>query len=116
MRVPAAVTAVAQGEKIKAGLIWTSESIALLQGLGAVERSGALRVIKGLCAMISHEVSLVRMLTADAAWDEVPPFLDKAVLMIESGVPQEAVIHLSRALSRTTGILGRAVDALAEEG
>ncbi len=115
MMVPSAVTALAQGEKIKAGLIWASESISLLQGLGGVERSGGIRIIKGLCAMIGHEVSLVRMVTSDPAWDQVTPFLERAIVMIDSGVPQEATGHLSRALSLTTGILQRAMESMDAE-
>ncbi|MFO7783029.1 MAG: hypothetical protein ACQET7_15235 [Thermodesulfobacteriota bacterium] len=112
MSLPSAVTALAQGEKIKAGLIWASESISLLNGLGGVERSGGIQVIKGLCAMIGHEVSLVRRLTADPTWDEVTPHLDRAMVMMESGVPYEATGHISKALSRTTGILQRAMESL----
>lgn len=112
MIVSSQVTALAQGEKIKAGLIWISESISLLNGLGGVERSGGIRIIMGLCAMIGHEISLVRKLTQDPAWEEVTPYLEKAMVMIESGVPYEAAGHLSRALSRTTGILQRAMESL----
>ncbi|MCF8061798.1 MAG: hypothetical protein K9M82_04710 [Deltaproteobacteria bacterium] len=116
MDVKSAISTLSQGEKIKAGLIWASQSIELLQGLGAVERAGGIHVVKGLCAMIGHEVALVRTVTGDPAWDDVLPQLDRALVMIESGVPREATGHLSGALSRTTSILQRRMSFLTREG
>ncbi len=116
MDVQAAVSALSQGEKIKAGLIWTSQIIAMLQGLAGAERSGGLRVLKALCAMIGHEVTLARSITGDSAWEGVFPPLETALVMMESGVPEEANTHLSTALSRTTGILQRAMERLQAEG
>ena len=116
MNVQAAISALSQGEKIKAGLIWASQSIAMLGGLDGLERSGGLRVVKALCAMIGHEVALVRAVTGDSAWEGVLPSLETALVMMESGVPEEATAHLSTALSRTTGILQQAMERLQEEG
>ncbi len=112
----AAVSALSQGEKIKAGLIWASQGIQMLEGLGGVERSGGLQVVKGLCAMVGNEVSLVRSITGDPAWGEVLPPLERALVMMESGVPEESVGHLSKALSMTTDILQRAMTFLRSEG
>jgi hypothetical protein len=116
MDIQSAVTTLSQGEKIKAGLIWASQCIELLQGLGPVEQTGGARVVKALCAMIGHEVALVRTVSGDPAWDEVQPSLERALVMIESGVPQEAVGHLSGALSRTTNLLQRSMTFLREQG
>ena len=116
MDVKSAVTALSQGEKIKAGLIWASQSIELLQGLGPVEQTGGIHVVKGLCGMIGNEVALVRTITGDPAWDEIQPLLERALVMIESGVPLESVGHLSGALSKTTNILQRNMTFLSESG
>ena len=116
MDVKSAVTALSQGEKIKAGLIWASQGIELLQGLGPVEQTGAIHVVKGLCGMIGNEVALVRTITGDPAWEEVQPLLERALVMIESGVPGESVGHLSGALSKTTHILQRNMAFLSESG
>ncbi len=116
MDTQAAVSALSQGEKIKAGLIWASQGLEMLQGLGEVERAGGLRIVKGLCAMVGSEVSLVRTVTGDPSWGEVLPPLERALVMMESGVAEESVEHLSKALSRTTDILQRAMTVLREKG
>ena len=104
-----AITNMSQGEKIKAGLIWASQTLALLQGLSGPERSGALQVIRALCTMIGHEVTLARNVTGEEAWEEVNPLLERALVLMDSGVPEEAVGHLSAALSKTTNVLQKAM-------
>lgn len=115
MDTKAAITTLSQGEKIKAGLIWSSQCLALLEGFGGVERGGGVQVVRGLIAMIGNEVALARTITGDPGWEEIPPALDRAMVMIDSGVPQEANGHLAMALSRTTGMLQRAVAFLREQ-
>jgi len=106
------ITNMSQGEKIKAGLIWTSQGLTLLQGVAGQERAGGLQVIRALCTMVGHEVTLARTVTGDSAWDEISPLLERALVLMDSGVPEEAVGHLSKALSKTTGILQRAMTFL----
>jgi hypothetical protein len=84
--------------------------------MGPAEQAGGIHVVKALCAMIGHEVALVRTITGDPAWDEVQPPMERALVMIESGVPLEAVAHLSGALSRTTNLLQRSMTFLDEQG
>ncbi|MFP3928537.1 MAG: hypothetical protein ACLFUP_06495 [Desulfobacteraceae bacterium] len=110
-----AITSFSQGEKIKAGLIWASQALELIQGLGGMERAGGHHVTRGLLGMIGHEVQLVRSVTGDEAWDELFPLLERAVVMIDSGVPQESLRHLSTALSKTTSVLQRSMTFLRDE-
>lgn len=115
MDTKAAITTLSQGEKIKAGLIWSSQCLALLEGLGGVERAGGVQVIRALLAMIGNEVALARKLTGASGWEEIPAALDRALVMIDSGVPQEANSHLSQALSKTTSVLQQAMSFLRDQ-
>jgi hypothetical protein len=116
MKTLFAITTMSQGEKVKAGLIWISQGLALLQGLGVTERAGGLQVIQAFCTMVGHEVALARSVTGDEAWEEVSLLIERALVMMDSGVPEEAVGHLSMALSRTTSILQRSMEFLMAQG
>jgi len=115
MEPKSAVLSLSQGEKVKAGLIWASQGLAVLEGMDGVERSGGIRIIRMLVAMIENEVGLAKSITQDPSWDEIPPVLERAAVMMDSGVPVEANTHLSTALSKTTGILQRAMTYLREK-
>lgn len=111
-----AIMAFSQSEKIKSGLIWISQAIGLLEGLQDGERRGGDRVISALLRMIGHEVALAGVLVRGEPWEEIEPFLDKAIAMVDSGVSQEAGIHLSKALSKVTNIGQRSMTSLKENG
>jgi len=50
------------------------------------------------------------------SWDEVLRHIDKALVMINSGVAAEAVVHLTQALSQVTSIGHRSMTILKGEG
>jgi hypothetical protein len=54
--------------------------------------------------------------TGDVSWDEVLRHIDKAMVMINSGVAAEAVVHLTQALSQVTSIGHRSMTFLKGEG
>jgi hypothetical protein len=104
METDKAILAFSQSEKIKSSLIWLSQALALLGGLPQGERKGGERVIGALLGMVGNEIGLARTVTGNEAWNEIGSHIERAVNMVDSGVGQEATIHLTRALSRVTNI------------
>jgi hypothetical protein len=109
-----AIISLAQSEKAKAGLIWASQTIEIFLGLPEDQRKGAERVIYAFLSMVSHEVALAKAVTTNESWDGVEGHIEKALIMISSGVAQEAGLHLSRALSRVTNIAQQSMSLLKE--
>jgi hypothetical protein len=109
-----AILAFSQSEKIKEGLIWATQILNMVEGLPEQERRGGERVANALINMIGHEVKLAEVVSGPEGWSEVESDIDKAILMINSGVIQEATIHLSRALSKVTTTGQRAMTFLKE--
>ena len=99
-----AIMAFSQSEKVKAGIIWASQAVNLLQGCSETEKRGGEKVINVLINMISQEVKLAVSLSGDNRWEGIGPHFEKAVAMIDSGVSEEATVHLSKALSMVTNI------------
>ena len=110
-----AIIALAQSEKIKAGLIWASQAIDISWGLPEEQRKGAERIVQVLLNMISREVALAKTITKNDSWDGIEGHIEKALIMISSGVGQEAVAHLSRALSLVTNIAQQSMLLLKEK-
>jgi hypothetical protein len=111
-----AVVAFSQSEKIKAGLIWASQILQVLDGLPEAEKRGSAKAAGALVGMIHHEILLVQNLSGDTTWGEVRSHVDRARVMIDSGVPTEAISHLTQALSRTTSMAGSAMKYLKDAG
>jgi hypothetical protein len=111
-----AIIALAQSEKAKAGLIWASQTIEIFLGLPEDQKKGAERIIYAFLSMVSQEVALAKALTRHESWDGVEGHIEKALIMISSGVGQEAGVHLSRALSRVTNIAQHSMSLLKENG
>lgn len=105
-----------QSEKIKAGLIWASQIIRLMDGLGEGETRTGSKVAGALVGMITNEIMLARKMVSNSSWEEMQKDLERARVMIDSGVPSEAVTHLTRALSRSTDVAGRAMTSLKHQG
>ena len=116
MKIQEAVLALSQSEKLKAGLIWTSQALAILAGLPETERAGAERIVQVLANLLIHEVRLAENVAGEGPWQEIEKHLDRAVVMISSGVAPEAVSHLTQALSRVTDVGQRAMTLLQREG
>jgi len=99
-----AIMAFSQSEKVKAGLIMIAGSLELLKNLAGEEKRGASRIIYMDLSMLGHEVGLAKVVTGHEEWNEVERFLNKALVMFDSGIGEEALILVSRALSQVTNI------------
>ena len=105
-----------QSEKIKAGLIWASQCLQILAAPDTPADTSGLRVIRQMVGGIWQEIHLIFHLVKDPAWEEVGKDVDLALVMLNSGVAQEAGYHLTRALSKVTGLGGRSMSLLKEKG
>ncbi|MFC1867436.1 hypothetical protein ACFL0H_04815 [Thermodesulfobacteriota bacterium] len=115
MEIDKAIMAFSQSEKVKSGIIWATQTLNIIQGLPAGEKTGGEKVINALINMIGQEIRLAETVSGDEGWCGIEPYIEKAVLMINSGVSQEATIHLSRALSMVTNIGQQSMTVLKEE-
>lgn len=107
--------AFSQSEKVKSGIICASQSLELLAGLPFPESEGAQKVIRMNIEMMRQEIQLARNLTRDESWDDIEKSIGRAVVMIDSGVAPESVVHLTQALSQVTSIGHRSMSALKEK-
>ena len=114
MKANEAIMAFSQSEKIKSGLIWASQTIEILGGIPEGEKKGSERIIHALLSMVGHEVGLAKSIAPHDIWDEIDGFVNRAEIMISSGVGHEATVHLSRALSKATTIGQQSMTALQE--
>ncbi len=115
METDKAILAFSQSEKIKAGLIWISQALEVLQGLHGAERKGGEIALDAMLRMISQETQVSRSIVGSEIWEEMDVHLERAVSMVNSGVGHEATIHLSRALSQVTNIGLQSMTALREK-
>ena len=116
VHVKQAIAAYAQSEKVKSGLIWISqiaEQVAVIEGPG---RQPAMGLLKTLAHMIVDEADLAARVTRDKSWHEIREKIHMALVMINSGVPQETGFHLTQAISQVTRIGGQAAMLLKERG
>lgn len=114
--VKQAISAYAQSEKVKSGLIWicqVSDQVAAMDGPG---RRQGLRMLKTLAHMVADESDLAGRITGDSCWHEIGKKINMALVMINSGVPQETAFHLTQALIRVTRLGGKAASVLKERG
>jgi len=116
METSQAIMAFSQSEKVKTSLICASQSLQLLAGLPFPEKEGAQKVIRMNIEMMRQEIQLARNLSGDEAWDGIEKSIDKTVVMIDSGVAPESVIHMTQALSQVTTIGHRSMTTLKEKG
>ena len=116
MDIRGAVFTFSQSEKIKAGLIWTSQTLSQLTTISEPERKGAEKIIMSLLAMVGHEIELGKRLVGELEWDEIQSYIDQALVMVNSGVGHEAHGHLSKALSKTTNYGQQSMTLLEEKG
>lgn len=116
MEIDEAIMAFSQSEKIKAGLISISQALEVFRGLAEGEKMGGQKIISLFFSMIDHEVKLARTVTRHKEWDDVELYIDKAMVMVNSGVGHEATLHLSKALSKVTTIGQQSMTFLKENG
>ena len=103
-------------EKIKAGLIWVTSVLNIFDGMPEKERKGCEDIIISLIGMIEQEIKLGASVSKIDMWNDIEPHMEKAVMMIRSGVSHEASTYLSRAISIVTTIAHKSMSALIEKG
>lgn len=111
-----AILAYSLSEKLKTGLLWATQLVELYIGQPDDQRAGSTAIIRAVVSMIASEVQLAAKLVAMEPWQEVDKHLDLALVMINSGVVQEASYHLTQALSYVTTIGQRSMSQLLAEG
>jgi glutaminase len=111
-----AILAFSQSEKIKAGIIWISQSLELLARLPEKNRKSAERLAHVFLNLMLRDVHIARRVTAESEWREVEKNIDLALVMLDSGVAQESTYHLTRALSSVTDIGQRSMSFLRDKG
>ncbi len=116
MNTRSSILALSQSEKIKAGLIWTSQTIEILMGFPEKGRPGCEQIISALLGMVTNEIHLGMRVAPHKGWQAALKHINTATVMITSNVSQEAPYHLSKALSQVTGIGQEAMTALNQEG
>jgi len=109
-----AIMLFSQSEKIKIGLIWASQMLELISNLTDEEKRGGERIIHSLLNMVVQEAGLGQRILKRKEWEEIHSSVQKAIIMIDSGVAGEAVYHLTRALSKTTNFGNLAMSSLRE--
>ncbi|MCP4681672.1 MAG: hypothetical protein GY864_05020 [Desulfobacterales bacterium] len=116
MNVQEAIMAFSQSEKIKSGIIWISQVLEMLSGLNETEKQGGIRIITAMINMLVQESRLAGKVTNDPAWEDIEKHIDKAIVMIESGVAPESISHLTQALSQVTSIGHKSMGFLKDQG
>lgn len=111
-----AVKAYAQSEKVKSGLIWISQVADQVAAVDGPGRQQGLTLLKILAHLVADESDLAGRITGEKEWYEVGKKINMALVMIDSGVPQETAFHLTRALTRVTRLGGRAASVLRQNG
>ena len=115
MDIDRVIMSFSESEKIKEGILWASQLLNMIQSLPAGEKRGGEKVVSTLINMIGREIGLAGTLSEDKQWEGIGPHMDKALMMINSGVSQEATLHLSKALSMVTNIGQQSMSFLKQE-
>ena len=115
MEIKEAIMAFSQSEKVKSGLIWISQTLESLRGLNEAERKGAEKVAVIFLNMLGHEIGLAQKIAAYQEWEGLESDIEKSIIMVNSGVGDEATIHISQALSKVTSIAQQAMTFLREK-
>jgi hypothetical protein len=116
MNTQSAILAFSQSEKIKAGLIWTSQTIEMVIGLPDQNKPGAEQVISVLVSMVANEIHLGMKIAPHEHWEAALKHINNAIVMLNSNVIHDAPYHLSKALSHVTSIGQTAMTRLREDG
>jgi hypothetical protein len=116
MDTQSAILALTQSEKIKAGLIWTSQTIEMVMGLPEQNKPGAEQIITALVSMVANEIHLGMKIAPNEHWQAALGHINNAIVMLNSKVIHDAPFHLSKALSHVTSIGQTAMTHLREHG
>jgi hypothetical protein len=116
MKTNQAVMAFSQSEKIKVGLIWVSQILEFTGGLPGEQKRGAEKSALALLRMVAQETALAKALTGHEDWSLSESYIEKALVMMESGVGEEAMVQIARALSKVTNVGQQAMSELRDAG
>jgi len=116
MDTQSAIVAFSQSEKIKAGLIWASQTIEMVMGLPEQNKPGAEQIVTALVSMIANEIHLGMKIAPNEHWEASIMHINNALVMLNSKVTHDAPFHLSKALSHITSIGQTAMTRLREGG
>jgi len=116
MNTKSAIIAFSQSEKIKAGLIWASQTLEVNMSIPEPENKGSERIIAALLNMIANEIHIVMKLAPHDRWEAVMKHINTALVMTNSNVAHDATFHLSKALSQVTSIGHESMTLLTENG
>lgn len=116
MNTSEAIMAFSQSEKIKSGLISLTQVLEVLHHQSPEERRGAEQMFRILLSAMVHEVRLAKTLAGRGEWEEIESLIDRALVMMDSGVGEEGLIHLARAISKVTTVGQRSMAFLKEGG
>lgn len=116
METKEAITAFAQSEKIKSGIIWASQVADMFAGLSESEKQGAQKIVGAIIRMIGHEIHLCKKSAPHELWTDAEKSVDLALVMIDSHVVQESVYHLTQALTKVTSIGHQSLTYLKDHG
>jgi len=116
MNTKEAIMAFSQSEKIKSGIIWLSHTLELQGSLSAQETQGAEKIVKAVAGMVFQEIQLAKAVAGDEQWQDAEKSIDQALIMVNSGVGPESIMHLTQALSQVTSIGQRSMSFLQEQG
>lgn len=116
MDTQSAILALSQGEKIKAGLIWTSQAIEMAMGLPDQNKPGAEQIISALVSMVANEIHLGMKIAPNEHWEAALKHINNAMVMLNSKILHDVPFHLSKALSHVTSIGQTAMTRLREDG
>ncbi len=97
MDTQSAILAFSQSEKIKAGLIWASQTIEMVMGLPDQNKPGAQKIIAALISMVSNEIHLGMKIAPNEHWESSVKHINNAIVMLNSNVVHDAPFHLSKA-------------------
>jgi hypothetical protein len=116
MQIHQAIKAFSQSEKLKSGLIWSSQIVEVYIALPESEKPGAERILKILISMIGHEINIAKKAAPHNIWLDAEKDVDTAMVMVNSGVAHESGYHLTRALSKVTTIGQQSMAFLVDQG
>ena len=111
-----AIIAFSQSEKIKAGLIWASQTLEVNASLPETEIKGSQQIIAALLNMIANEIHIAMKMAPHPRWEATMKHINTALVMVNSNVAHDAPFHLSKALSQATSIGHESMTLLSEEG
>ena len=116
MEINQAIKAFSQSEKLKSGLIWSTQIIEVYIALPESEKPGAERILKTLIGMIGHEINIAKKAAPHDMWLDAEKDVDTAMVMVNSGVAHESGYHLTQALSKVTTIGQQSMALLVDHG